>query len=330
MRASLRAMMAAGGESPALVHSFTSAPIRDGRPIACGHAMMGRKVIEAGDFLKIDICGVYYRYHGNVQRGYIVGDPPKAMIENLISAEEVKAMAQDETIQATFKKAVKGEGLEIAGQAQIESIEFDQDAQNCSYVVLVPLAPKVELGEYKGLKADKFKVVVTQDEIGRQVDELRTRGGKKTKVDRGIKSDDNALVNIKTEDDDGEQDRDDEQHRIRGVADEPESVVDRAGRGEALYVAARFGVAGGPGRAAFVVEKPRGVVEDARAQVGAAQRGRLLACQLDGDREAGDRHRGRVAFRGDRVEVRFDAGQDGVDISGDGDGAAQDVLARVL
>jgi Xaa-Pro aminopeptidase len=82
----LRAMMAAGGESPALVHSFTSAPIRDGRPIASGHAMMGRKVIEAGDFLKIDIAGVYYRYHANVQRGYVVGDPPAAMMENVTTA----------------------------------------------------------------------------------------------------------------------------------------------------------------------------------------------------------------------------------------------------
>ena len=70
----LRAMMKAGGESPALVHSFTSGPIKNGRPIAHGHAMMGRKVIRAGEFLKIDISGVYDRYHGNVQRGYVMGD----------------------------------------------------------------------------------------------------------------------------------------------------------------------------------------------------------------------------------------------------------------
>ena len=136
--------------------------------------------------------------------GFRPGTAPKAMIEKLISAEEVKAMAQEETVQATFKKAVKEEGIELTSQAKIESIEFDQDGQNCSYVVIVPLPPKVELGEYKGLKADKFKVVVTDDEIGRQVDELRTRGGKKTQVDRGIEPGDNALVNIKSDADDAE------------------------------------------------------------------------------------------------------------------------------
>jgi Xaa-Pro aminopeptidase len=82
----LRAMMKAGGESPALVHSFTSSQIRDGRPIGAGHAMMGRKKIRAGEFLKIDICGVYHRYHGNVQRGYIMGEPPKPMVERVKKA----------------------------------------------------------------------------------------------------------------------------------------------------------------------------------------------------------------------------------------------------
>ena len=115
----LRAMMAAGGESPALVHSFTSAPIRDGRPVASGHAMMGRKVIEAGDFLKIDIAGVYYRYHANVQRGYVVGDPPAAMMENVdkaagafpVMATEVKAGMTVGQVIAILQRYYKEVGL---------------------------------------------------------------------------------------------------------------------------------------------------------------------------------------------------------------------------
>ena len=50
--------------------------------------------------------------------------------------------------------------------------------------------------------------------------------------------------------DDGQQDGDDQQRRIRGVAGEAETVVDGGGRGEALDVALRFEIAGGPGRAA--------------------------------------------------------------------------------
>ena len=115
----LRAMMKAGGESPALVHSFTSGPIRGGRPISHGHAMMGRKVIRAGEFLKIDIAGVYHRYHGNVQRGYVMGDPPKAMVERTrlaagafdVFATEVKAGMTVREVNGIMRRYYEGVGL---------------------------------------------------------------------------------------------------------------------------------------------------------------------------------------------------------------------------
>jgi Xaa-Pro aminopeptidase len=81
--------------------------------------MMGRKVIEAGDFLKIDIAGVYYRYHANVQRGYVVGDPPAAMMENVataaggfdVMATEVKAGMTVREVIAILQRYYKDVGL---------------------------------------------------------------------------------------------------------------------------------------------------------------------------------------------------------------------------
>jgi Xaa-Pro aminopeptidase len=75
------AMMKAGGEFPALIPIFNSAPVIDGVPQSTGHAMAGRKVIRSGELLAADLCGVYSRYHGNVLRGYFVGDPPKALMK---------------------------------------------------------------------------------------------------------------------------------------------------------------------------------------------------------------------------------------------------------
>jgi Xaa-Pro aminopeptidase len=115
----MRDIMAAGGETPALVHSFTSSPVVDGRPVACGHAMMGRKKMQPGDFLKIDLCGVYHRYHGNVQRGYVLGEPPKAMVERHKKAagafevfgREVKAGMTVAQVNAVMKRYYEGVGL---------------------------------------------------------------------------------------------------------------------------------------------------------------------------------------------------------------------------
>jgi Xaa-Pro aminopeptidase len=83
------AMMAAGGEFPALIPIFNSLPVVDGRPVSSGHSMAGRKQIRAGEVLAADLCGVFHRYHGNVLRGYFVGDPPAEMVDRFERAAGV-------------------------------------------------------------------------------------------------------------------------------------------------------------------------------------------------------------------------------------------------
>ena len=75
------AMMAAGGEFPALIPIFNSRVVVDGQPVSSGHSMAGRKQIRAGELLAADLCGVFHRYHGNVLRGYFVGEPPRELVD---------------------------------------------------------------------------------------------------------------------------------------------------------------------------------------------------------------------------------------------------------
>ncbi len=76
------AMMAAGGEFPALIPPFRSLRLVDGEPIVGGHRPASRKVIQRGELLGADLCGVYHRYHANSKRSYYVGDdPPPKLVE---------------------------------------------------------------------------------------------------------------------------------------------------------------------------------------------------------------------------------------------------------
>ncbi|MEM7122474.1 MAG: M24 family metallopeptidase [Pseudomonadota bacterium] len=76
------AMMEAGGEFSALIPIFNTSPMAGEVPMSNGHAMASRKVIEAGEMLTADLCGVYNRYHANALRGYFVGDnPPQSLVE---------------------------------------------------------------------------------------------------------------------------------------------------------------------------------------------------------------------------------------------------------
>jgi Xaa-Pro aminopeptidase len=94
------AMMEAGGEFSALIPIFNASPMMGEKPMSSGHNMASRRVIQAGEILTADLCGVFNRYHANALRGYFVGDkPPQSLIEQYrksagvfeVIASEVKA-----------------------------------------------------------------------------------------------------------------------------------------------------------------------------------------------------------------------------------------------
>ncbi|MGF7162565.1 Xaa-Pro aminopeptidase [Rhodoligotrophos appendicifer] len=87
-------MMKAGGELPALIHVFNGAHLVDGRVAATGHSMPTTRKLEPGMLLAADLCGVKHRYHGNVLRGFYIGEPPKHLVDIYDRAAGAIAMAQ--------------------------------------------------------------------------------------------------------------------------------------------------------------------------------------------------------------------------------------------
>jgi Xaa-Pro aminopeptidase len=71
------AMARAGGE-PAALHELAVVSTPAG---GLGHAISGRRVIQKGDWLEIDPCGVYNHYHANRNGVYYLGDPPDIAVE---------------------------------------------------------------------------------------------------------------------------------------------------------------------------------------------------------------------------------------------------------
>lgn len=69
------AMAKAGGEISGIVGAISSGPL------FAGHALNSRRVIQPGDFVFYDPCGVYNRYHANLARGYFLGDPPADLVK---------------------------------------------------------------------------------------------------------------------------------------------------------------------------------------------------------------------------------------------------------
>lgn len=66
----ISAMARAGGENPGI-----PIPVLSGERSAWPHALASRKVIGPGEIVCIDICGVYQRYHANLARTFVMGEP---------------------------------------------------------------------------------------------------------------------------------------------------------------------------------------------------------------------------------------------------------------
>ncbi len=85
--AMVHAMAAAGGENPAITQ-----PILSGKKSAAAHAMSSRRLMQAGDIVLVDCCGVFKRYHCNMARTFSLGEPDadvKAQTEKSVGSMKV-------------------------------------------------------------------------------------------------------------------------------------------------------------------------------------------------------------------------------------------------
>ena len=137
--------------------------------------------------------------------GFRPGQAPAAMLERAIPENDLYNAAADEILKSAFDAALKQESITPAGQPIVEFNKLEKDEAVCEFAVKIPLPPIVELGDYKALSYQSTAAEVTDEEVERQIEELRRRGGKQEKVtDRGIQEGDMAVVNIKQDGDQGD------------------------------------------------------------------------------------------------------------------------------
>ena len=141
-----------------------------------------------------------YKYFSKRVRvpGFRPGTAPKAMIENMIDAEDLKNQASEEIVKGLYKKILDQENLKPMDYPKV-SIE-NIDEEGCDFSLKVPLEPIVEIADYKKMKIEQPPVEVTDEDCQSVIEELRQRHGKREQVtDRGAQEGDTALVNIKLE-----------------------------------------------------------------------------------------------------------------------------------
>ncbi len=139
--------------------------------------------------------------------GFRPGHAPKAMLEGLISKEELYESATENIVRVGYRKALEETTLEIdqTTRPTVELKLLDQETSAAEFSLKVPLPPQITLGDYKGLPVQKPAIEVTEEEVDKQIEEFRKRRQLREAVtDRGVQEGDVAVVNVKLEGEEGD------------------------------------------------------------------------------------------------------------------------------
>jgi trigger factor len=134
--------------------------------------------------------------------GFRPGHAPRAMVENMISKEELYDTAAENLIKDAYKDLLEKEGLEPdkSTRPSVELTKLEKDTSEAEFSIKVPLPPKIEIGEYKKLPLEKPSSEVSDEEVEHQIEEFRKRRQTREVItDRGVQEGDIAVVSVKPE-----------------------------------------------------------------------------------------------------------------------------------
>lgn len=113
--------------------------------------------------------------------GFRPGKVPIEIVERETGSQKLYDQAANSAIQKTLPKAILENKLEVIGQPDIVVTQIARD-NPMKYKATFWTIPEIELGEYKGLKAKKKEIKVSDEEINKSLEYLQKSRAKDKKT----------------------------------------------------------------------------------------------------------------------------------------------------
>ncbi|MEA3398580.1 MAG: trigger factor [Patescibacteria group bacterium] len=126
------------------------------------------------------------------RHGKVPYDILKQKIGEMTILEEAVHIAINQTLEKIIKNNVPGEPV---GQPQVKITKIAPN-NPVEYKITLALLPKIELGDYKNLKIEKIKTKIKDQDIKKTINDLREMRVKEKAVNRDLKDNDKAIVDI--------------------------------------------------------------------------------------------------------------------------------------
>ena len=127
--------------------------------------------------------------------GFRKGKAPKAMVLKQYGPEAFYNDAFEIVYPDVVEAAIKEAAIEIVDSPS--DIDFKEvGADGITFTLKVTVKPEVELGKYKGLKAEHCSVAVTAAEVNEELNKMLERSARLVEVDRKVKKGDLAVIDF--------------------------------------------------------------------------------------------------------------------------------------
>ena len=125
--------------------------------------------------------------------GFRKGKASRNIIERIYGVKVFHSDAFEAMMPDIMDLVVKDSGLSIIDMPDATNLDIKEDG-SVEVTMEASLTPEVELGEYKGLKAYKPPVEVSQEEIDKEIDAIRNRNARIETTDRSASIGDIAVI----------------------------------------------------------------------------------------------------------------------------------------
>jgi trigger factor len=129
--------------------------------------------------------------------GFRKGKTPRKILERYVSPESVKRRAVELMVPTAFSEAIAEKEIQPYAEPDLQIVQFEAE-QPFVFKATVPLPPKIELGEFKGIEVEPRSIgEVTDQDVEAQLKLLQESRATSQKVeDRGIRMGDIVIAEI--------------------------------------------------------------------------------------------------------------------------------------
>jgi trigger factor len=125
--------------------------------------------------------------------GFRKGRAPRPLVERMVGREAIFEDAVEHLVPQVYQDALKEQQISAAGKPSVEVT----GTEPLQFKATVPLEPKVELGDYRSIKADVETVAVEQHEVQAVLDNFREANATWSPVDRAAQVGDRVGLAVK-------------------------------------------------------------------------------------------------------------------------------------